>query len=133
MGGPEGGGWCERLRREWMRLPNTPVVYPLGVRGDGLEKVAHRWQQEWRCRGELRRKTPDAILLSVGINDLPALAGRMGAHSSVRTPSASECVSCWLKCNVALPCLRYWANARGRCRDALRRLPLVQQRHDSEL
>ena len=68
-GDREGGGWCERLRREWMRLPNTPVVYPLGVRGDGLEKVAHRWQQEWRCRGELRRKTPDAILLSVGIND----------------------------------------------------------------
>jgi aminopeptidase N len=39
-GDPEEGGWCERLRRHWMGLPGAPVLYPLGVRGDGLERVA---------------------------------------------------------------------------------------------
>lgn len=68
-GDREGGGWCERLRREWMDTPNAPVVYPLGVRGDGLERVAQRWQEEWNCRGELRRQQPEAIVLSVGLND----------------------------------------------------------------
>lgn len=68
-GDRDGGGWCERLRREWMRSPQSPVVYPLGIRGDGLERVAQRWKQEWSCRGELRRQTPQAILLSVGLND----------------------------------------------------------------
>ena len=24
-----GGGWCERLRLEWMGLPDAPVIYPL--------------------------------------------------------------------------------------------------------
>ena len=33
------GGWCERLRLSWMQLPHAPVVYPLGIRGDGLERV----------------------------------------------------------------------------------------------
>ena len=64
-----GGGWCERLRLEWMGLPNTPVIYPLGVRGDGLESVSARWRSEWSCRGELRRQRPDGVLLSVGLND----------------------------------------------------------------
>ncbi|ABX08714.1 GDSL-type esterase/lipase family protein [Prochlorococcus marinus] len=63
------GGWCERLRKNWMHLADAPVIYPLGIRGDGLEKVAKRWQQEWTCRGELRRKFPDALLLSIGLND----------------------------------------------------------------
>jgi lysophospholipase L1-like esterase len=54
---------------EWMRLPSAPVIYPLGVRGDGLERVAARWQGEWSCRGELRRQCPDGLLLSVGLND----------------------------------------------------------------
>ena len=53
------GGWCERLRLSWMQLPEAPVVYPLGVRGDGLERVNARWRTEWACRGELRRKVPD--------------------------------------------------------------------------
>ena len=65
----EGGGWCERLRRNWMVIPHAPVVYPLGVRGDGLERVAKRWKEEWQCRGELRRKVPDALLLTIGLND----------------------------------------------------------------
>lgn len=64
-----GGGWCERLRLEWMGLPNAPVIYPLGVRGDGLESVSARWRSEWSCRGELRRQRPDGVLLSVGLND----------------------------------------------------------------
>lgn len=68
-GDREGGGWCERLRRDWMQTPSAPVIYPLGVRGDGLEKVAERWQREWAVRGELRRQQPEGLLLSVGLND----------------------------------------------------------------
>ncbi|MGC5197698.1 GDSL-type esterase/lipase family protein, partial [Aphanothece microscopica] len=68
-GDPEEGGWCERLRRHWMGLPEGPVVYPLGVRGDGLERVAARLEHDVRCRGELRRQQPQGILLAVGLND----------------------------------------------------------------
>jgi lysophospholipase L1-like esterase len=68
-GDPEEGGWCERLRRHWMGLPGGPVLYPLGVRGDGLERVSARLQSEVLCRGELRRQTPQGILLAVGLND----------------------------------------------------------------
>ena len=75
-GDREGGGWCERLRREWMQTPFAPVLYPLGVRGDGLERVADRWQAEWGCRGELRRQFPDGVLLAVGLNDT-ARVGRI--------------------------------------------------------
>ena len=68
-GDPEEGGWCERLRRHWMGLPLAPVLYPLGVRGDGLERVAARLPAELACRGELRRQTPQGVLLAVGLND----------------------------------------------------------------
>jgi lysophospholipase L1-like esterase len=68
-GDPEEGGWCERLRRHWMGLPAGPVLYPLGVRGDGLERVAARLTAEVSCRGELRRQQPQGILLAVGLND----------------------------------------------------------------
>lgn len=68
-GDPEEGGWCERLRRHWMGLPEGPVLYPLGVRGDGLERVAARLVAEVGCRGELRRQRPHGILLAVGLND----------------------------------------------------------------
>jgi lysophospholipase L1-like esterase len=68
-GDPEEGGWCERLRRHWMALPAGPVLYPLGVRGDGLERVAARLTAEVGCRGELRRQQPHGILLAVGLND----------------------------------------------------------------
>ena len=64
-GDTEGGGWCERLRRSWMALPDAPVIYPLGVRGDGLESVSQRWEAEWACRGELRRQYPKALLVAV--------------------------------------------------------------------
>jgi hypothetical protein len=61
---------------DWMQLPSAPVIYPLGVRGDGIERVAARWRHEWSCRGELRRQQPDGLLLSVGLNDT-ARIGRM--------------------------------------------------------
>ncbi|WP_320664302.1 GDSL-type esterase/lipase family protein [Prochlorococcus sp. MIT 1223] len=68
-GDQKGGGWSERLRRDWMSLPSAPAIYPLGIRGDGLEKVAKRWKTEWQCRGELRRKVPNGLLLAIGLND----------------------------------------------------------------
>ena len=39
-GDNEGGGWCERLRKDWGNNLNGPVIYQLGVRGDGIEKVS---------------------------------------------------------------------------------------------
>ena len=72
------GGWCERLRLHWMGQPDAPVVYPLGIRGDGLERVTARWRREWACRGELRRKSPDGVLLSVGLNDTARVGRRDG-------------------------------------------------------
>lgn len=77
-GDRDGGGWCERLRRSWMQTPEAPVVYPLGVRGDGLENVAQRWEQEWKARGELRRQTPGGLLLAVGLNDSARVGRRDG-------------------------------------------------------
>jgi lysophospholipase L1-like esterase len=49
FGDPEGGGWVERLRRQWM-LPDSPghVLYNLGVRGDGVKQVQERVEQEFR-------------------------------------------------------------------------------------
>ena len=79
-GDPDEGGWCERLRRHWMGLPSGPVLYPLGVRGDGLERVAARLEQEVHCRGELRRQLPHGILLAVGLNDSARVGRPDGRH-----------------------------------------------------
>ena len=79
-GDSEGGGWCERLRKDWSKLNNGPVIYPLGVRGDGIEKVALRWQNEWSSRGETRRNKPKAILLNVGLNDTASIGQINGRH-----------------------------------------------------
>ena len=68
-GDPLEGGWCERLRRHWMELPGGPVLYNLGVRGDGLERLAARLTAEVGRRGELRRQQPQGILLGIGLND----------------------------------------------------------------
>ena len=68
-GDPEQGGWCEQLRRHWMELPSGPVLYNLGVRGDGLERLAARLHGEVHCRGELRRQRPQGLLLAIGLND----------------------------------------------------------------
>ena len=50
---------------------NFPMLrwFTRSVSEDGLERVNARWQREWACRGELRRKVPDGVLLSVGLND----------------------------------------------------------------
>jgi len=79
-GDPEQGGWCERLRRHWMATPAAPVVYNLGVRGDGLERLAARLEGEVLRRGELRRQRPQGILLSVGLNDGARVGRPDGRH-----------------------------------------------------
>jgi len=69
-----GGGWVERLRRQWMSPESDDrVLYNLGVRGDRVVNVTQRLAQEFNRRGELRHQVPDAILLSVGTNDSPRL------------------------------------------------------------
>ena len=74
----EGGGWSERLRQSWLNLDGGPIIYSLGVRGDGLEKVAIRYKSEWSTRGELRRKLPEGILLSIGLNDTARIGRKDG-------------------------------------------------------
>lgn len=75
-GDSEGGGWVERLRRGYMDPERPgPIFYNLGIRGDGISQVAKRLEQEFCDRGELRHRTPDVLILSVGIND-SAKAGR---------------------------------------------------------
>ncbi|MGF1540753.1 MAG: GDSL-type esterase/lipase family protein [Pleurocapsa sp.] len=65
-----GGGWVERLRRQWMSPTGAGhVLYNLGVRGNRVFQVSQRLKQEFSCRGELRNRLPDLILLSVGVND----------------------------------------------------------------
>ncbi|MGB3790668.1 MAG: GDSL-type esterase/lipase family protein [Phormidesmis sp.] len=69
-GDSEGGGWVERLRRGYLDPQQSgPIIYNLGVRGDGVAKVAKRLGSEFCDRGELRHRTPDLLVLSVGIND----------------------------------------------------------------
>jgi lysophospholipase L1-like esterase len=79
-GDPENGGWCELLRRHWMGLPGGPVLYNLGVRGDGLERLAARLPAEVGCRGELRRRGPQGILINVGLNDTARVGRPDGRH-----------------------------------------------------
>ena len=79
-GDAEQGGWCERLRRHWMATPLAPVVYNLGVRGDGLERLALRLPGEVACRGELRRQQPQGILLAIGLNDSAHIGRPDGRH-----------------------------------------------------
>ena len=79
-GDNEGGGWCERLRKDWSKNKNGPIIYQLGVRGDGIEKVSSRWEKEWSSRGETRRNKPQAILLNVGLNDTPTIGQKNGRH-----------------------------------------------------
>ncbi|BAU10982.1 lipolytic protein G-D-S-L family protein [Leptolyngbya sp. NIES-3755] len=75
FGDPVGGGWVERLRRQWMSPGGTNhALYNLGVRGDGVRQVARRLEDEFRHRGELRNRVPDLIILSVGVNDSPRLS-----------------------------------------------------------
>ncbi len=83
-GDPENGGWVEGLRRRWMGA-DGPVIYNLGVRGDGVKQVTQRLEAEFSRRGELRNRLPEAILLSVGTND----SARLG-HSGGRNFTGFE-------------------------------------------
>lgn len=81
FGDPIGGGWVERLRRSWMSPDRPgPVLYNLGIRGDGVKQVKERLEQEFRCRGELKNQVPDYIILSVGVNDSARLGRTNGRH-----------------------------------------------------
>lgn len=81
FGDPEGGGWVERLRRQWMHPDSAGhVIYNLGVRGDGVKQVQARLEQEFRHRGELKNRVPDSIILSVGVNDSARL-GRLNGRN----------------------------------------------------
>lgn len=74
FGDPVGGGWVERLRRQWMTPGGANhALYNLGVRGDGVRQVSARLEDEFKSRGELRNRVPDLIILSVGVNDSPRL------------------------------------------------------------
>ena len=80
------GGWTEGLRRHWMAQGiSGPVLYNLGVRGDGVKQVFQRLETEFSCRGELRNQVPDVIILSVGTND----SARLG-HAGGRNFTAFE-------------------------------------------
>jgi lysophospholipase L1-like esterase len=69
-GDPVGGGWVERLRRQWMAAEQPGhILYNLGIRGDRVFQVSERLEHEFRHRGELRNRVPDLIILSVGVND----------------------------------------------------------------
>jgi lysophospholipase L1-like esterase len=81
FGDPVGGGWVERLRRQWMTPGSANhAFYNLGVRGDGVKQVARRLEDEFRHRGELRNRVPDLIILSVGVNDSPRLSRPEGKN-----------------------------------------------------
>ncbi|MEM1238506.1 MAG: GDSL-type esterase/lipase family protein [Cyanobacteria bacterium P01_H01_bin.26] len=78
-GDTEGGGWVERLRRQWMDPEQPgPIIYNLGVRGDGAQQVSVRLEREFKLRGELRRRVPDILVLSVGLNDCARLGRPAG-------------------------------------------------------
>lgn len=77
-GDSDGGGWVERLRRHWMPRENAPVLYNLGVRGDGLERISARFQTEFKARGELRRQSPQGLIIGVGLNDAARIGRRDG-------------------------------------------------------
>lgn len=79
-GDREGGGWVERLRRQWMDSERDHALYNLGVRGDRTAQVQNRLEKEWSHRGELRNKYPDLIILSVGVNDSPRLGHPQGKN-----------------------------------------------------
>ncbi len=69
-GDPEGGGWVERLRRQWLQPESIGhAIYNLGVRGDTTQRVSHRLVQEFQTRGEFRNRVPDVLVLAVGLND----------------------------------------------------------------
>jgi len=91
FGDPDGGGWVERLRRQWMQaeIPGH-ALYNLGVRGDTVRQVSQRIENEFRHRGEVRHRVPDQIILSVGVNDSPRLGRLQGKNF---TPFEDFCLN----------------------------------------
>ncbi|ACK70208.1 lipolytic protein G-D-S-L family [Gloeothece citriformis PCC 7424] len=80
-GDPAGGGWVERLRRQWMSPDSSGhALYNLGIRGDRVCQVLERLEPEYRYRGEFRNQFPDLIILSVGVNDTPKVGHENGRH-----------------------------------------------------
>lgn len=93
FGDPEGGGWIERLRRRWMSPQGEDhALYNLGVRGDRVRQVSQRLQTEFNHRGELRHRVPDAIILSVGLNDSARL-GRLNGKNFTEFETFQEDVA----------------------------------------
>jgi lysophospholipase L1-like esterase len=91
FGDTEAGGWVERLRRTWMDPElSGPILYNLGVRGDGVKQVTHRLEAEFRLRGELRRRVPDLLVLSVGLNDLARMSHPGGRVMTEATAFAAD-------------------------------------------
>lgn len=81
FGDPIGGGWVERLRRQWMAENESGhALYNLGIRGNGVAQVRDRLEQEFRQRGELRNRLPDLLILSVGVNDSPKVGRSDGRN-----------------------------------------------------
>lgn len=81
FGDPIGGGWVERLRRQWMAENESGhALYNLGIRGNGVAQVRDRLEQEFRQRGELRNRLPDLLILSVGVNDSPKVGRADGRN-----------------------------------------------------
>lgn len=81
FGDPEAGGWVERLRRLSMSPGSSGAVfYNLGVRGDRVQQVRARLDQEFRYRGEIRNRLPDLMILSVGINDSARIGRPLGRN-----------------------------------------------------
>ncbi len=82
-GDPDGGGWVERLHRQWLSPESAGhVLYNLGIRGNGVAEVGQRLEQEWSLRGELRNRQPDLIILSVGVkSELAYTVGYCGVSS----------------------------------------------------
>lgn len=80
-GDPEGGGWVERLRRQWMASSYPGhVLYNLGIRGNRVVNVYERLEHEFHHRGELRNRVPDRIILSVGVNDSALVQSTQGRN-----------------------------------------------------
>lgn len=90
-GDREGGGWVERLRRQWMAA-DLHVLYNLGVRGDRVEQVLQRLEGEFLRRGELRGQQPHGLILTVGAND----SARLG-HWRGRNFTAFDCFEAQLQ------------------------------------
>lgn len=106
FGDSEGGGWVERLRRQWMSSEQPGhVLYNLGIRGDRVVQVSERLEQEFRNRGELRNRLPDRIILSVGVNDSARLRSFDGKNYTQLNEFKTEIFQLLLRSRQLCPVL----------------------------